>query len=64
MFGNRRRLKERYGDDSKFEDKRNKLEVEKGDKLAMFIAAFVTIVLPVFLILCVLYFIIWLIFLH
>lgn len=64
MFGNRRRIKERYGDDEKFADKRNKLEVEKGDITAMMIAAVVTIVLPVFLILCVIYAVIWLIFLR
>ena len=64
MFKTRRRIKERYGDDEKFADKRNKLEVEKGDVPAMLIAALVTIVLPIFLILCVIFLIIWLIFLR
>ncbi|MGX8850306.1 hypothetical protein [Amedibacillus sp. YH-ame10] len=64
MFKTRRKIKERYGDDEKFADKRNKLVVEKGDHAAMFIAAFVTIVIPVVLILCAIYFVLWLLFMR
>lgn len=38
------------------------LETEKGDKLAMFIAAFVTLVLPILAIIGVIYGILWLMF--
>ncbi|MCH4284991.1 MULTISPECIES: hypothetical protein [Bacillota] len=64
MFSTRRKIKEKYGDNEKFSDKRNKLDVEKGDIPAMMIAAFVTLVIPVILILCVIFAIVWLIFLR
>lgn len=64
MFSTRRKIKVKYGDNEKFSDKRNKLDVEKGDIPAMMIAAFVTLVIPVILILCVIFAIVWLIFLR
>jgi hypothetical protein len=64
VFSTRRKIKEKYGDNEKFSDKRNKLDVEKGDIPAMMIAAFVTLVIPVILILCVIFAIVWLIFLR
>ena len=64
MFSTRRKIKEKYGDNEKFSDKRNKLDVEKGDIPAMMIAAFVTLVIPVILILCLIFAIVWLIFLR
>lgn len=64
MLGFRRKVKEKYGNDEQFEDKQNKLELEKGDLSAMVIAALITIVLPVILILCVIYAVVWLIFLR
>lgn len=64
MLGFRRKVKEKYGNDEKFEDKQNKLELEKGDLSAMVIAALITIVIPVILILCVIYAVVWLIFLR
>lgn len=64
MFRTRRKIKERYGDNEKFKDKQNKLEVEKGDIPAMVIAAFLTIVLPVILMLFVIFIVVWFIFLR
>ena len=64
MFRIRQEIKERYGNDDNFKEKENKLNLEKGDIPAMIIAAFVSLILPILIILCVIYLIVWLIFLR
>ena len=46
------------------EDKLKNAELEKGDTLAMIIAALITFLPPIIIICAVLYFVVWLIFLR
>lgn len=57
-------VKKKYGDNKRFEELKDKAEFEKGDGLAMFIAAIVVFIPPLLIISGIMYFILWVLFLR